>query len=81
MEPDLTTELDAAEDIVMGRADKIVTEWGSRDLGSDGRVFEYRNLGEIVARRATESRNRNGVPCMLLRRTVTYGPWEEADDG
>ena len=28
--PDLTAELDAAEAIVMGRAEAIVTEWGVR---------------------------------------------------
>jgi hypothetical protein len=71
---DLTAELDAAEDIVTGRVEAVVTEWASRDLGGSA-VFEMRYLGEEAARHVVEARNRNGVPCVLLRRTVTYGPW------
>jgi hypothetical protein len=56
----------------------VKTEWGSRDLAPGGAVFEMRYLGEEAARHVVEVRNRNGVPCALWRRTVTYGPWEEA---
>jgi hypothetical protein len=76
MEPDLMAELDAAEDVITGRVETVVTEWASRDLGGSA-VFEMSHLGEEAARHVVEARNRNGVPCVLLRRTVTYGPWEE----
>ncbi len=70
-EPDLTAELDAAEDIVTGRVDKIETEWGVRQ-GEHVRTYgtdEHRARMEqkFISRRST-----------LVRRAVTYGPWEEA---
>ena len=71
-EPDLAAELDAAEDIVMGRAETVVTEWGiSRDAAPE-RVWEYGT---------DEHRARKDQRCVagggsLVRRTVTYGPWE-----
>lgn len=78
-EPDLTAELDAVEGIVMGRAESVVTEWGSRNPdGSD--VFWMGKLNEESARSAVASRNRRGLPTVLVRRTVTYGPWEEVPD-
>ena len=77
-EPDLTSELDAAEDIVMGRAETVVTEWGVR----------YDDLSPTPAILGTgpdnERRARHEVACWpetvtLVRRTVTYGPWEAAE--
>ncbi len=76
--PDLTAELDAAEDIVTGRAEAIVTEWGSLD--SSGRLFAYGH-DEFVARSVVASRERHGFHDTLVRRIVTYGPWEEASGG
>ncbi len=76
--PDLTAELDAAEAIVTGRAEAIVTEWGSLD--SSGRLFVYGH-DEFVARSVVASRERYGLHDTLVRRTVTYGPWEEAPPG
>lgn len=70
-EPDLTAELDAAEDMVMGRVDRIETEWGWRE--PDGSVFES-NLSEAAAR-AVVARI-DSRPVTLVRRTVTYTPWE-----
>jgi hypothetical protein len=73
-EPDLTAELDAAEEIVMGRTESVVTEWASRD--SSGSLFAYGH-DEFVARSVVASRERYGIHDVLVRRTVTYGPWEE----
>ncbi len=75
---DLTAELDAAEDIVMGRAGSVVTEWGVRydDLSPSAAIL---GTGPDNERRA-----RHEVTCWpesatLVRRTVTYGPWEVPD--
>jgi hypothetical protein len=80
--PDLTRELDEAEAIVTGRAEAIVTQWGSRDPG--GLVFVYGAdavaLSEATARSAVQGRRRHGSADVLLRRTVTYGPWEDVPD-
>jgi hypothetical protein len=73
-EPDLTRELDEAEEIMSGRAESIVTEWGVRydDLSGTAAVL---GSGPDNERRA-----RHEVRCFpdatLVRRTVTYGPWE-----
>jgi hypothetical protein len=76
-EPDLTAELDEAEEIVMGRAESVVTEWGVRydDLSREAAVL---GSGPDNERRA-----RHEVRCwpdsaVLVRRTVTYSPWEPA---
>jgi hypothetical protein len=82
-EPDLTAELDAAEEIVMGRAEAVVTEWGV-DC-TDGRGEHRVNFGESQygsesdARAMIDRDQRNGIGDhnVLVRRTVTYGPWEE----
>jgi hypothetical protein len=75
-EPDLTAELDAAEDIAMGHAETVEVEWGVRrpDLASG--VFNAGN--ERMARFLAADCGGAGA---LVRRTVTYGPWEEAPDG
>lgn len=73
-EPDLTSELDAAEEIVMGRAETVVTEWGVRYDGIDPRVIPYgtsRNSERMARLDAATDRE------TVVRRTVTYGPWEE----
>ncbi len=74
--PDLTAELDAAEDIVTGRAEAIVTEWGVR-YGDEGRVavFGSSPRSERLARMDAAA-----SPDVLVRRTVTYGPWETAEE-
>ena len=71
---DLTAELDAAEAIVMGQAETVVTEWASRD--SSGSLFIYGH-DEFVARTVIAARRRRALDDVLVRRTVTYGPWEE----
>jgi hypothetical protein len=73
-EPNLTAELDAAEDIVIGRVSAVVTEWGWRE--PDGSIFET-NLSEAAAR-AVVARI-DSRPVTLVRRTVTYGEWETAE--
>ena len=68
-EPDLTSELDPAEDIVMGRA-----EWGVRYDGIERRVIPYgtsHNSEQMARMHAAAGRE------TVVRRTVTYGPWEE----
>ena len=81
-EPDLTAELDAAEAVVTGRAETMVTQWASRD--PEGSVFVYGAdavaLSEAAARSAVNARRRHGSADVLLRRTVTYGPWREVPD-
>jgi len=79
-EPDLSAELDAAEDIVTGRAEAVVTEWGVRSpsgyvtrLGSDEEAEE-------VARELAEDYEREGNTGAFVRRTVTYGPWEPVNE-
>ena len=73
-EPDLLRELDIADDIVSGRVDKMETEWGWQE--PDGSVFES-NLSEAAARAVTARIRRDSRPVTLVRRTVTYSPWEE----
>lgn len=68
--PDLTSELDAAEEIVMGRAETVVTEWGGRNMS--GGIGCY-GSGPDNERQARANAAADG----LYRRTVTYGPWEE----
>lgn len=74
-DPDLTAEPDAAEAIVTDGA-TVKTEWGVR----------YGDLSETAAILGAgpdnERRARHEVACWpdtaaLVRRTVTYGPWEE----
>jgi hypothetical protein len=70
-EPDLTAELDAAEDIEMGRVDAVVTEWGVRR--PSGGVFSTSD-DETMARFIAKGQG------TVVRRTVTYSPWEEAPE-
>ena len=75
-EPDLTRELDAAEAIVTGRAEAVVTEWGVRYDHHGGKV------GILGTGPDNERRARHEVTCWpdtssLVRRTVTCSPWEE----
>jgi hypothetical protein len=74
-EPDLTAELDAAEEIVM-------TEWGSREVSPSPTesVFRYCNLSERAVRGILAARAQRGRRDALYRRTVTYGPWEECHE-
>jgi hypothetical protein len=54
----------------------VETEWGSRGPDPASDVFEL-NLGEEASRSVVARRNERGIPTVLVRRTVTYGPWEE----
>jgi hypothetical protein len=72
---DLTAELDAAEDIVTGRAESVATEWGVRWPGRRGGVHECDD--EDTARLLAAHHDRAGIGGALVRRTVTYGPWED----
>ena len=70
--PDLMTELDAAEDIVMGRADRIATDWAVACLcGGVREILVYDD--EEDARRHLLLHSGS----YLVRRMVTYGPWED----
>lgn len=73
-EPDLASELDAAEDIVMGRAETVVTEWGMRHDDCLTDVHDYGRDEKAARQSVTDHAKLNG---RLVRRTVTYGPWEE----
>lgn len=72
-EPDLTAELDAAEDIVMGRVASVVTEWGMRHDDCLTDVHDYGRDEEAARKSVTDHARLNGK---LVRRTVTYSPWE-----
>ncbi len=72
-EPDLTAELDAAEEIVTGRAEAIVTEWGMRHDDCLTDVHDYGRDKEAARQSVADHARLNG---RLVRRTVTYGPWE-----
>jgi hypothetical protein len=71
-EPDLTSELDAAEAIVMGGA-TVKTEWGVR-------YDEQGNVGIYGTSSDHERWARMDADGVLVRRTVTYGPWEAVAD-
>jgi hypothetical protein len=66
----------AAEAIVTGAA-AAETEWGSRGPGPAAGVFRY-GTDEFIARSVVAARGRRGIRDVLVRRTVTYGPWEDA---
>jgi hypothetical protein len=78
-EPDLTSELDAAEDVVMHGA-IVVTEWGVRYY-PDRPDFIWLIGGdeghEETARSLAARCEQRGQGSALMRRTVTYGPWRE----
>jgi hypothetical protein len=77
-EPDLTAELDDAEEIVMGRAETVEVEWGvSRWAEHREHWFGTDAEAERVARAVARDHERSGTPGVLIRRTVTYGPSEE----
>lgn len=66
--PDLTAELDAAEAIVLDGA-TVKTEWGVR-------YDEQGNVGIYGTNSDHERWARMDADGVLVRRTVTYGPWE-----
>jgi hypothetical protein len=72
-EPDLTAELDTAEDIVMGRIEAVEIEWGVR-YGDEGYVGIH---GTGPDRERHARLEADSEPGTLVRRTVTYGPWED----
>ena len=74
--PDLTAGLDAAEAIVMDDA-TVKTEWGVRhDQDADGVHVWIYGTDERRAR-AEQQMFADEGPTVLVRRTVTFGPWEE----
>jgi hypothetical protein len=77
-EPDLMRELDEAEEIVTGRLESVVTEWGVRYQCPPG-LDQVDSWGsdEADARRGAAGRGYGRLGGVLVRRTVTYGPWEE----
>jgi hypothetical protein len=79
-EPDLTAELDAAEAVVMHGV-TTETEWGVRYKSASGEHaanYGSDEEGEKVARMAAADYRKLGGA--LVRRTVTYGPWEPAEN-
>ena len=74
-EPDLTRELDAAEAIALGGA-TVKTEWGVR-YGEEGNVGIH---GTGPDRERWARLEAASEPGTLVRRTVTYGPWETVHD-
>lgn len=80
--PDLFAELGAAEAVINGDVAEVKTQYGSCNPDDPGeKVFVYGStpicLHEDIARHAVASRNRLGLPSVLLRRTITIGEWEE----
>ena len=73
-EPDLMAELDLAEEIISGRLESVHTEWGMRHDDCLTDVHDY-GRDEKAARQSVADHARlNG---RLMRRTVTYGLWQE----
>jgi hypothetical protein len=82
MEPDLTAELDAAEDIVTGRAETVATEvwWGVRyTAGSGEHITSYASDDEARKEIIRSNRLNRDTRHALLRREITTitTPWEE----
>jgi hypothetical protein len=63
--PDLT------EEIVTGRTEFILTGWGMRH---DDCLHDYGHDEKAARQAAADHARVNGK---LVRRTVSYGPWEE----
>ena len=63
----------------MGRAETVATEWGIRRPDLFSGVFNAGNDedSEKVARDLAAEYEQKGITDALVRRTVTYGPWEE----
>lgn len=85
-EPDLTAELDAAEEIVMGRAEAVVTEvwWGVRYTSACGRhVTSYGDEENARDEITRSNRLHRDMKADLLRREITTitTPWEEIPNG
>lgn len=77
-EPDLTRELDEAEAIVTSRTEAVVTEWGTRYDHHGGKVGIF-GAGPDNERRARQEAATWPDTGTLVRRTVTYGPWEASE--
>lgn len=82
-EPDLMAELDDAEQIISGTAERIVTEWGVRwedDAGWHATtVGEYGPDGEKRARSLVGALARGFTNDVgVVKRKVTYGAWRDA---
>ena len=71
--PDLSAELDAADAIVTGGA-TAETQWAVRFQISGLGHMDTWGSDEAGARRAVARYRPDGI---LVRRTVTYGEWEE----
>ena len=58
----------------MGRVESVETQWGVRYDAESSRVAVYgtQRASEQMARADAA-----GDPGTLVRRTVTYGPWED----
>lgn len=75
-EPDLTAEPDDAEAVVMHDV-TVKTEWGVRHgHAADGEYVWVFGTDERRARMEQRMFADEG-PTVLVRRTVTYGPWCE----
>ena len=77
-EPDLMAELDDAEAIISGEAEKIVTEWGIRH-NAQRRCPVTLCRSEEAARAAAAYRSDQlNDPCTVVSSKVTWGAWEDA---
>ena len=78
-EPDLMAELDDADRIISGEAEKIVTEWGVHwGMQTGSRVYSY-GTDETGARMsAVDAARVPDVTATLVSRKVTYGAWRDA---
>lgn len=79
-EPDLSAELDAAEAIVMGGAEAVVTEWGLRTPSGYVTKIGSGEDAAAMARTLAGDWEQEGHPGALVRRTVTYSPREVPGD-
>jgi hypothetical protein len=82
-EPDLTAELDDAEEIVFGTVAEVVTEWGVRyDYDDPGHNVRCIAIGEQraedIARCIAADHHAVGQDVTVVKRTIRIGEWEDA---
>lgn len=77
-QPDLTAELDDAEQIISGEVEKIVYRWGIKFCaGEPGEHVSKPGWNEQATRQWVEQYD-GGKPCVVVRQKVTYGVWQDA---
>lgn len=74
-EPDLMAELDDADLIISGDAEKIVYRWGVRWSSGYLRRYGRGTEGETVARMSAADALKSDQGASVVKQKVTYGKW------